>query len=236
MNQSGYIDELIKNAPSQMFWIIVSFIVGTILTYFFQNEVRIFLNTLRIKYLYHDFRYRLILKASFSLKTKDLDSYVYDSIKEKGKEFKITKASLRPESMSIIPEELGTKINVLIDSVHELLSINEGESVGPDEYTLTIQLDSDLRLTYRRLEILEDYLILIKDIKKIVEDYCFSGVSEINSFMICEIIRDKNTITDKKQIEIEKEGTKISFKEKNVNIVVKNSDYLMRNISKYIGH
>ncbi|SDF85381.1 hypothetical protein SAMN04488589_1532 [Methanolobus vulcani] len=229
---------ILDNAKEEIFWIaisvVITFIVTAIGTYLYQKHVIIFLRSLKIKHFYRSFRYSLLLKAYYPQKTGDLDSNIYNLIKEKCKQFNITKVTVRPESMCINPENFGTKVNIFIDSIDELLG--EEEITESEEYCLTIQLDSDLRLTYKELEIIDDYLVLMEETKNIVHEHCFGNSEEKNSFLVCEIIRDIKKITDEDTINIEKEETKVSFKENNVKITLKKPQYLTRNIRKYIGY
>lgn len=104
------------------------------------------------------------------------------------------------------------------------------------EYMLTIKLDSNLRLSYKRLDILSDYVVLFSGIKDIIRRCCFSGETEIRSFLICDITRDINTIFDQKEIIDKTKNLKISFFKQNIKITLRNSQYLMDNVRKYIGY
>ncbi|AAM31723.1 hypothetical protein [Methanosarcina mazei] len=141
--------------------------------------------------------------------------------------------------MTINPEELDVKVNIYLDSAKELEN-EESEledNIEEDrEYILTIRLDSNLRLSYKRLDILSEYAVLFSGIKDIIKRHCFAGEEETKSFLICDITRDIETIFDQKEIIDNKKKLKVSFFKQNIKIRLGESHYLMDNIRKYIGY
>jgi hypothetical protein len=199
----------------------------------------IFLRTLKIRILSNDFQYSLLFKYHFTRKKRDLDSQIFQDIKSKYENFKITKVSVRPESMTINPEELDVKVNIYLDSANELATeeMELDDNIEEDrEYILTIKLDSNLRLSYKRLNILSEYAVLFSGIKDIIKRYCFSGEEETKSFLICDITRDIDTVFDHKEIIDKNKNLKISFFKQNIKITLREPHYLMDNIRKYIGY
>jgi len=238
MNLTGQAS-YISNASWELFWIIVGFFICSALTCIFRKKLWIFLRTLKIKVLSDDFQYSLLFKYYFTKKVGDLDSEIFQEIKSQHENFKITRVNVKPESITIYPEELGVKVNIYLDSVDELIAeemeLDNGTKENK-EYTLTIKLDSNLRVGYKRLNILSDYVVLFSGIKDIVRKHCFSGETEVKSFLICDIIRDINTVLDQKEIIDKTKNLKVSFFKQNIKITLRNSQYLMDNIRKYIGY
>ncbi|MCK4798451.1 MAG: hypothetical protein KAT05_13810, partial [Spirochaetes bacterium] len=85
-------------------------------------------------------------------------------------------------------------------------------------------------------EILNDYIALFNEIKEIVKDYCFSGRVVNKSFIVCDVIRDVNKITDLNKIDDESKKMKIPFVENDIKIVSNEPLYLIETIKKYIGY
>ena len=218
--------------------IIVALVIGSLSTTFLSKPFKIYCRKLNYKLFSKDFKYNLFFKYYFTSKTNDLDSQVFEKIKQKFPKFNISKNKISPESMTIKPEKLGIKVNVFLDSVDELENYDENdESLDvSNEYVLTIKLDSFLWIGYKRLEILNDYIALFNEIKEIVKDYCFSGRLVNKSFIVCDVIRDVNKITDLNKIDDESKKMKISFVENDIKIVSNEPLYLIETIKKYIGY
>lgn len=235
MNQST--NSLIFSVVWEFCWIIIVFILGLLYAFFIDKKMRIRLRTVRYKLLSTDFRYKLFFKYYFVTKTNDLDHHVFATIKQKFKEYEIKKNKVMPESITINPEKLGVKINIYLDSANELQKSEEVPEIDTyNEYILTIKLDTPLRIGYKRLDILRDYIALFIGIKEIVRDYCFNGESPIKSFIVCDIIRDANKITKLDKIEDIPKKLKVSFVGQNIKIVLNEPIYLMNMIKKYMGY
>lgn len=232
------ISSLVSDAPKEVFWIVAGVPIVSIITYFCSPTVRIFFRTLRIKIFSEDFRYNVLLKCYFLRKTNDLNSEVYHKIKNKFENYEVKKVSIRPESMTIKPETFGTKIDIEINCINEL-EAEEPSQIDEEsekEYQLVIKLDTDLRLTYKRLDILRAYIDMFEEIKEIVKEECFDGLKERKSFLLCDIIRDINVIYNQKEIIDDTQHLKISFTRGNIKIVAEKSIYLIDAIQKYIGY
>lgn len=233
------VNSLISSIVWEFSWIIIAFILGSLLTLFFEKKIRIRIRTMKYKLFPKDFRFNLFFKYYFTTKINDLDSEVFNKIKDKFIEYEIRKSKVKPESITINPEKLGNKVNIYLDSTNEL---QEGEEVSEDdadkynEFILTIKLDSNLWISYNRLDIMQDYIVLFNGIKEIVRDYCFNGESPSKSFLVCDIIRDINKITNLDKIEDSSKKLKVSFVENNIKIVLNEPIYLMTTIKKYIGY
>lgn len=233
-----FIHSLTHDASYQIFWIIIAILIGYILAYLLSSKVQIFTRTLRVKIFSDDFRYNVFFKYYFLRKTNDLNVNVYRKIKSKFGEYDIRRVSIRPESMTINPVKLGIKIDIELDCTNEL-EANDSEETSEEEkkeYQLLIKLDSDLRLTYKRLDILVEYIDMFEEIKKIVEDECFGGEKERKSFLVCDIIRDFDAIFDQREIIDNTKRIKILFIGQNIKIVAEKPTHLISTIEKYIGY
>lgn len=234
--------QIMQNAPHDMFWIIVSAIVSLLIvsaiTYYFSPRVRIFIRTWIIKIGLEDFCFSLFYKYYFKHKIKNLNADIYSKISTRFKEFNISRSSIRPESIIINPEKLGVKISIELDCINELEAEEplEADEEKGKEYQLTIRLDSYLRLTYRRLDIFENYMSIFEEIKNIVEEECFGGERERKSFLVCDISRNFNQIYTGKDIIDNTKNTKISFMGENIKIIADKPTHLISTIKKYLGY
>ena len=220
-------------------WIIVAFIISLVYAVFIDKKMRIKIRTFRYKLFSKDFRYNLFFKFYFKTKTNDLDSQVFTKIKKQFREYEIKKNKVMPESITINPDKLGNKVNVYLDSVNKLQEsdeVSEEETNTYNEYILTIKFDNYLWIGYKRLDILRDYIALFNGIKEIIRDYCFNGESATKSFLVCDIIRDVNKITELDKIEDTSKKLKVSFVGQNIKIVLNEPIYLVNTIEKYIGY
>lgn len=234
--------QLMHDAPHEIFWIIVSILAGLLVTYiiayYVSPTVRIKTRTLKIIFGSRDFRYNLFFKYYFTRKTNDLNTNIYRKIKTKFSEYNISRVSIRPESIIINPEKLGVKISIELDCINELETneLPKDNEESGKEYQLTIRLDSDLRLTYKRLDIFEDYIDIFEEIKNIVEEECFGGEKERKSFLVCDIIRDFDKIYTGEDIIDNTKNIEVHFMEKNIKIMADKPTHLVSTIRKYVGY
>lgn len=238
----GLFYQIMHDALHDMFWVIVSAVVSllivSVITYYVSPKVRIGIRTLKIRFGSEDVRYRLFFKYYFTQKTNNLNVKVYQKIKTKFNEYNISRDRIRPESIVINPENLGVKISIELDCINELeaeetIEVNEETK---KEYQLTIRLDSDLRLTFKRLDVFEDYINIFEEIKNIVGEECFGGEKEKKSFLVCDIIRNFDKIYSGGEIIDKTKNIKIYFMGKSVKIVASKPTYLVSVIKKYIGY
>ena len=237
MNLSA--DPLMFSIAWEFLWIIIAFILALLFALFFEKKMRIRIRTIKYKLFPKDFRYNLFFKYYFITKINDLDSQVLTKINEQFGVYEIGKSKVKPESITINPEKLGIKVNIYLDSTNELQEceeVLEEETSKYNEFIVTIKLDSYLWISYNRLDIMRDYIALFNGIKEIVRDYCFNGELPTKSFIVCDIIRDVNKITNLNKIEDTSKKLKVSFVENNIKIVLNEPLYLMDTIKKYIGY
>lgn len=234
--------QLMNNAPHDLFWTIVSIVITFLVTYaiayYFSPMVRIKTRTWKIKLGSEDVRYNLFFKYYYTRKTNNLNANVYRKIKTKFSEYNISRASIRPEAIIINPEKLGVKISIEIDCINELEAeeLSEVSEEKRKEYQLTIRLDSGLRLTYKRLDILGSYLNMFEEIKEIVEDECFGGEKGRKPFLVCDLIRDYDVIYTGEDIVDNTQNIKIYFMGRDVKIIADKPTLLISTIKKYMGY
>jgi hypothetical protein len=217
---------------------IVITVIIAVLGWFFQEPIKIKARYYWIRITNKIFRFKLISVSNYP--TNDLqwfDYSIYSLLRERCPTYDFSLNSIKPESMNIIPNTLGTKIIFSLDSVEELLSEEESDSPQVSEFKISIKLDNYLKLGINNLDELEDYIQIFKEIKIITEEHCFPNrPSEIKSFFICDVFRDFNTITKLPYITSDLEMAKISFKKKDIGIVLQRPDYLIRLIKRYIAY
>ena len=220
-------------------------IIGIIITiviaffgWFFHDPSKIILRYFWIRAINSIFRFKLNCTSNYLTDVCHWFDYsIYSSLKEKCLNYDFSLNSVKPESINIIPNTLGTKIIVSLDSVQELLSEEESEEQSTSEFKISIKLDSNLKLGINNLDELEDYIQIFKEIKIITEEHCFPNrPRETKSFFICDIIRDFKTITKLPFIKTDLEMAKISFKTKDIEITLQKPDYLIRLIKRYIAY
>lgn len=230
--------QFMRDAPHEVFWILISILIASVITYIYRERVRIFIRTWTIKLGSEDVLYNLVFKYYFTRKTNDLNMNIYRRIKNRFSDFNISRSGMRPESMIINPENLGVKISIEIDCSNELEAdeFPEDNEENGKEYQLTIRLDSNLRLTFRRLDVFEDYISIFEEIKNIVEEECFGGERERKSFLICDVIRDFDKIYTGKDIIDNTKNISVFFMGKNIKIVANKPTHLVSTIKKYIGY
>jgi len=213
-------------------------IILAIVGWFFQEETRILWRFIKFFLSNKHFQYNLVFKAFFPVKPiHALDYDVYSAISSECDNYDVSLNSVQSDTVILIPNKLGrNKILVHFDSIRELLSEEEPDEAFPDEYTLTIKLDNDLGLGMRDLEILHDYASLFGKIREIIQRMCFNATLPTKSFLLCDIIRDLDTITSKRLLEDLKEDAKVTFQKQNITLTLNKPEYLLRLIKRYIGY
>jgi hypothetical protein len=229
--------------------IVLPLVVGIICTaitaclvWIFQTHVRIFLRRLYLIAFNKQFRFKLFFKFQFNVSALPITSTFLEDMRRKFPQFKFSKSVLRPDLVMIKPEQLGNKIIIQTSSIRELMADDElADDTHMDEfvfnqYELTIRLDDDLCLGYQNLDVFQNYLVLFDGIKDILKHQAFQNQNEINSFILCDIIRDIHPITKEKSIVRNLENAKISFVKDNVKIKLKNTVFLEKLIKEYIAY
>ena len=232
----------LQSLPEQILIGIIVLAITSFIGYLFREKIRIFIRSIWYKIYPNDFRYNLVFSYVFENKVNDLDSTVFQNIKRDFESLKITKASIRPESMTIRSDTLGVKVHIYIDSLSDIQAVEhekEDDVVRSEinEYKLSIKFDSELHLLSTKIDMFSEYIALFEGIKENAREYCFNNDREKRFFILCDINRgDIKKIYSGNSISNENGNTKISFVNNNIKIKSNKSSVIVGTIKKYLGY
>jgi hypothetical protein len=212
--------------------LIVFAIVG-IVGYFLRKRVILHLRKIWAFLLNTNAKISLFYTQKYEIPPKKwLSDEIYDELKERvGYEIKKKAISSR----QILLETGGIESPISLEIMEEPeLSTLDAEETTVDSYNVTISLQNKIRIGIRDIDDLQEFITVANEIHSIVKEKCFGSQNPKQKFLICDIGHNRGIVlTGAKEIDDNKLVAKISIKDNDVKIILKEPNNLIRAIKKY---
>lgn len=218
-------DQLIVNILAGIIVTLI-FVIPTVL---FNKKIRKFIR----KYYFQFTDSRTGISAIFTQKydnppTKYFDTEIFNELQNQIKHDKISKVMIKDHFLRIYSENLGMKLDILLNEEPDLMSLNEHQIKS---YNVDVKMDAQIK-GVKQISRLQYFIDTALNIQHIIQLRCFANETVRQSFIICDLNQISNKLRNE-NIEDHELSAHISFVDNHLAITSTNPQTITKTVKKY---